>query len=74
MRFKDLAIGDLFEFDHTRLMFHTALAHGPWRKVSARKYCAAYEPGTRYAHRVGTTKITVVKAAENGQRYVSCGG
>jgi len=38
MTFKDLAIGQQFEFDHSMLQFHGGLAHGPWIKLSPRRY------------------------------------
>ncbi len=74
MQFRSLKIGDLFEFYHASTIFHTSLAHGPWRKVSPRKYEVAYHPGAGTVHRVGTVAAWVVKAADNGQRYVPCGG
>ena len=39
MKFKDLLVGHIFEFDHTDLKGSCgAIAHGPWIKLSARRY------------------------------------
>ncbi len=73
MQFRSLKVGDLFEFYHASQAFHRDLVHGPWRKISPRKYETAYHPGAGTVH-VGTVRAWVVKAAENGQRYVPCGG
>ena len=40
MKFKDLHIGDAFEFNHNGL----PLCRGPWVKVSARKYVLDTDP------------------------------
>lgn len=58
MTFKDLAIGEVFEFDHSRLPACSGIARGPWRKVSARKY-EHIDQG--YVWQVGTVKVKVVR-------------
>jgi hypothetical protein len=58
MRFKDLAEGDTFEFDHRGLSTSClAMAHGPWIKVSARRY--RKEDGAPILHTVGTINVAV---------------
>ena len=60
--FRALAVGTVFEFDHADLAVSCGgLAHGPWRKVSARTYDLADVPphAGRGAYRVGTVAAHV---------------
>ncbi len=72
MRFKDLTIGQRFEFDHSGLMFPNNLAHGPWIKTSSRKYRKDSSPfsldyikrqqhafNLKYPNEVGTINVKV---------------
>lgn len=55
--FKELAIGAMFEFDHTELgVFAIGVAWGPWLKVSARCYTDPTRPGR---NRVGSINVAV---------------
>ena len=66
MTFRDLAIGETFQFDHSELgPLAAGLASGPWRKVSARKYDHVSDPALRGV-RVGSVRVQVVP--EIGQR------
>src|SRR5438105_3633758 len=38
IKFRDLKIGDRFEFDHTGLPLCHGMPRGPWIKISTRKY------------------------------------
>jgi hypothetical protein len=60
MKFKDLAVDEEFEFDHSDLSVKPlAFEKGPWRKVSPRKYVYAY--GRKdYSLRVGSINAKVV--------------
>lgn len=70
MTFKQLAIGDLFEFDHGESdlceVLNRSLARGPWIKSSEKRYNLAerasdgYHP-TSIVHRVGSAKVNVTK-------------
>ena len=44
MKFKDLHIGDTFEFNHNGLPQCHGMARGPWVKESARKYVLDTNP------------------------------
>jgi hypothetical protein len=46
-RFKDLVVGDVFEFDHSGLRFHGDLAHGPYVKTGPRRYALFDENAER---------------------------
>ena len=46
MKFKNLSIGQKFEFDHSGLPFCHGLEPGPWRKISTRKYVKDTTPFT----------------------------
>lgn len=61
MRFKDLSVGTVFEFDHSELPCIWSGAIGPWRKVSAGSYVedeAEDEPCNRI--RVGSPSVAVI--------------
>jgi hypothetical protein len=68
MRFRDLAIGDRFEFDHSSLSTCSGMAHGPWIKTNARGYRRETGNGT---FRVGTTLVEVLKDATHCSNYVT---
>ena len=44
MKFKKLPTYTPFNFDHSNLMFGNSLMHGPWVKISARKYVLSTNP------------------------------
>jgi len=44
MRFKDLSVGEKFEFDHSGLPLCHGLEPGPWEKISARCYVKYTDP------------------------------
>lgn len=46
MKFKQLAIGASFNFDHSGLSICSGIEPGPWRKVSARGYVKDTTPFT----------------------------
>lgn len=63
MTFAELCIGDRFEFDHgSDSVIDRSLAHGPWEKLSARRYQPfgnnQYDSPHRVC-RVGTVKVQV---------------
>lgn len=66
MKFKDLSINTLFEFDHAKLPLCHGLAHGPWIKISARKYEHA-ESGMKC--KVGTINTRVVNMYSDMKNY-----
>ena len=57
MTFGSLPKGAIFEFDHTHMARCSGLAHGPWRKRSARTYGPVADP--KVIHKVGTTACEV---------------
>jgi hypothetical protein len=70
MTFRDLRIGDTFEFDHTRTLCG-GFAHGPWRKISARTYDrhdVPPHPGTG-AYRVGSIAARVLTGELCGRTF-----
>ncbi len=52
--FKQLAIGDVFEFEATK---RCGMMHGPWLKVSTRKYSQ-----DNVEYRVGSINVAVLPA------------
>ena len=62
MRFKDISVGAMFEFDRTGLQF-SGMATGPWIKLSARQYTACDKENSLYGHKltVGSINIVVVE-------------
>ena len=62
MRFKDLRIGQRFEFDHSMLTTPWSGATGPWEKLSARTYRHVPVEGQSDPSpiRVGTINVEVV--------------
>jgi hypothetical protein len=69
VKFKDLSIGETFEFNHTNLSC-LSTCHGPWVKTSARRY--SHVDLTSYPHLknvlVGTIKTTVLRGLTCGNR------
>lgn len=74
MKFKELAVGTVFEFDRTGLPLCHGLKHGPWVKISARKYILNTNPFStddleRWKHQanheleyqVGTINVKVIE-------------
>lgn len=57
MRFKDLQIGDVFEFDRTGIPLCSGMARGPWRKTGVRSYERVSD---RMDCKVGTVNVEVV--------------
>ena len=55
MKFKELKIGDSFEFDNSRFPL-SGMERGPWVKTSARKY---EKPGMRC--QVGSINAELIK-------------
>ncbi|MCP5006542.1 MAG: hypothetical protein GY941_21770 [Planctomycetes bacterium] len=49
MKFRDLKIGQVFEFDHTGFEY-SGLEPGPWRKTSSRKYIKHTNPFSADIH------------------------
>jgi hypothetical protein len=62
MRFKELSIGAMFEFDHNGIQF-SGMATGPWIKLSARQYTASDKENRLYGHKltVGSINVKVVE-------------
>lgn len=57
MTFRDLRIGQRFRFASERTMPYSGMAHGPWIKISPRRYCHVETPHLTY--NVGTTHVEV---------------
>lgn len=57
MKFKDLAIGDKFEFDHSHLPSWSGMT-GPFTKRTKRTYTR--QPSMQH-YVVGTSSVTVIK-------------
>ena len=62
MRFKNLSVGAIFEFDREGIQF-SGMASGPWVKLSARQYTASDKENSLYGHRltVGSINVKVVE-------------
>ena len=62
MRFKDLSVGTMFEFDRTGFE-HSGTATGPWIKLSAKQYTACDTDNALYGHKitVGSVNVKVVE-------------
>ena len=62
MRFKELSVGTLFEFDRDGVQF-SGMASGPWVKLSARQYIASDKENSLYGHKltVGSINVKVVE-------------
>ena len=59
MSFRDLQVGEKFEFDHSSLgVLCGGFAHGPWQKRTARTYVYADQHSTQH-FRVGTVAVAV---------------
>ena len=72
LMFKDLVVGDVFEFDHEALEFHWTLMHGPWVKTSPRKY--ALFDDNQYRGRLIGPDYRVGSFRSKVRRGDSCGG
>jgi hypothetical protein len=59
MKFKELVINEMFEFDRSGLPLCHGLKHGPWIKISARKYI--HNEYTRIEYRIGAINVKVEK-------------
>ena len=61
MRFKDLSVGTIFEFDRAGFEY-SGMATGPWIKLSARQYTACDTDNALYGHKitVGSVNVKVV--------------
>jgi hypothetical protein len=63
MTFKELEVGDMFEFDHSMLSSWSG-ATGPWTKRTARTYMSVSDQRTASGyvpfHRVGTINVEVI--------------
>jgi hypothetical protein len=57
-KFRDLKVGDTFEFDRTGFEY-SGMASGPWKKTSARGYKRIHDG---MDCRVGTINVSVIKA------------
>jgi hypothetical protein len=69
MKFKDLGIDQEFEFDHKDLVVGCLqMAHGPWRKVSNRKYIRA-DGSEASSYCVGSINIKVAPGKKCLGRY-----
>lgn len=62
--FKSVAIGSVFNFDHSGLPLSSGIARGPWIKLSARTYKHVDGGPT---HRVGSINARVVESGSNGR-------
>lgn len=58
MKFKELAIGAVFEFNHSGLPICHGLMRGSWEKTSTRKYIRT---DTRKEYQVGTINVRVIE-------------
>ena len=56
-KFKDVSVGERFEFDHTGLPIASGIAKGPWVKISARKY--RHLDFYNNIHHVGTINVKI---------------
>jgi len=63
MKFKELNIGDRFEFDRDGLPIVHGLATGPWEKTGARTYKHVTDAHLSRCL-VGTTNVTVKREAQ----------
>ena len=63
MRFKDLSVGTMFEFNREGLPLCHGLADGPWIKLSACQYTASDKDNQLYGHKitVGSINAKVVE-------------
>lgn len=57
LTFGSLPKGAVFEFDHRHMARCSGLAHGPWRKRSARTYGPTSDP--KVVYHIGTTRCEV---------------
>ena len=64
MKFRDLAIGEVFEFS-SRGWKGMGLAQGPWVKVSAQKYDHSTDPA-RKGFWAGTVGVEVIPLCNRG--------
>lgn len=62
MRFKDLSVGTIFEFNREGVQF-SGMVTGPWVKLSARQYAASDKENSLYGHRltVGSINVKVIE-------------
>ena len=58
MRFRDLIIGTVFEFDHNDLHRYSGFKRGPWIKTSTRKYILQHDHN--FKCQVGTIDVKVI--------------
>ena len=61
LTFRQLAVGDRFEFDHSQMSLCSGLAHGPWVKTGRSRYMRAEERNEKgaYSHKVGDCTVGV---------------
>ena len=66
MLFRELRIGDIFEFESVRRFPFSGMVRGPWVKVSARGYVAllAEHPLAQKKLRVGSLLVRVDRLGE----------
>ena len=59
MTFHDLKVGQQFRFQSEETMPYSGIEHGPWIKVSARKYEKVLGSGRPMQCRIGSVNVAV---------------